>query len=107
MCLIDFEQLVDHANSKRPLINQDLPIPQANGKTLINNSLHSLSKLENIASKKRKYHHKESSDFCSFSNPVLYVGHLSKSSIIVVDKPWKEVVRGLETAPVHRHIYGS
>ncbi|CAF2124847.1 WD repeat-containing protein PCN [Brassica napus] len=40
-------------------------------------------------------------------HPVLFVGHLSKNSIMVIEKPWIEVVKSLETQPVDRHIFGT
>lgn len=40
-------------------------------------------------------------------NPVLFIGHLSKNSVLVIDKPWMEVVKSLDTQPVHRNIFGS
>ncbi|KAJ0699960.1 putative transcription factor WD40-like family [Helianthus annuus] len=46
-------------------------------------------------------------EFCAFREPVLYVGHLSKGSVLVVDKPWLQVVKTFDAQPVHRHIYGT
>ena len=46
-------------------------------------------------------------DFISFRDPVLFIGHLSKSSILIIDKPWMEVVKTFEAPPVHRHIFGT
>ncbi|XP_018476628.1 WD repeat-containing protein PCN isoform X2 [Raphanus sativus] len=40
-------------------------------------------------------------------HPVLFVGHLSKNSIMVIEKPWIEVVKSLDTQPVDRHIFGT
>uniref|UniRef100_A0A7N0TIR6 Uncharacterized protein n=1 Tax=Kalanchoe fedtschenkoi TaxID=63787 RepID=A0A7N0TIR6_KALFE len=49
----------------------------------------------------------EKFDFCSFKDPVLFIGHMSDSSMFVIDKPWMEVVKSFEAPPVHRHIYGT
>ncbi|XP_071737627.1 WD repeat-containing protein PCN-like [Rutidosis leptorrhynchoides] len=46
-------------------------------------------------------------EFCAFKEPVLYVGHLSKGSVLVIDKPWLQVVKTFDAQPVHRHIYGT
>ncbi|KAD6119610.1 hypothetical protein R6Q59_025594 [Mikania micrantha] len=46
-------------------------------------------------------------EFCAFREPVLYVGHLAKGSVLVIDKPWLQVVKTFDEQPVHRHIYGS
>lgn len=40
-------------------------------------------------------------------HPVLCLGHLSKDAILVVEKPWVEVIKSLDTQPVHRHIFGT
>lgn len=45
-------------------------------------------------------------DFFAFKHPVLFVGHLLDSSILIVEKRWMDVVEGFG-APVHRHIYGT
>ena len=46
-------------------------------------------------------------DFFGFRDPVLFIGHLSDSSIFIIDKPWMEVVRNFEAPPIHRHIFGT
>ncbi|ESQ38800.1 hypothetical protein EUTSA_v10028433mg [Eutrema salsugineum] len=40
-------------------------------------------------------------------HPVLFVGHLSKNSIMVIEKPWMDVVKSFDTQPVDRHIFGT
>lgn len=45
-------------------------------------------------------------NFFAFKEPVLFVGHLLDSSILIVEKRWMDVVEGF-SAPVHRHIYGT
>ncbi|CAD6206547.1 unnamed protein product [Miscanthus lutarioriparius] len=62
---------------------------------------------------KRKAHDEESKqekrnnfNFFAFKEPVLFVGHLQDSSILIVEKRWMDVVEGF-SAPVHRHIYGT
>jgi U3 small nucleolar RNA-associated protein 4 len=45
-------------------------------------------------------------DFFAFKDPVLFVGHLSDNSVLMVEKRWMDVVEGFG-APVHRHIYGT
>lgn len=46
-------------------------------------------------------------DFVSLRDPVLFIGHLPKSSILIIDKPWVEVIKTFEAPPVHRHIFGT
>ncbi|OMO85087.1 hypothetical protein CCACVL1_10432 [Corchorus capsularis] len=43
----------------------------------------------------------------SQTDPVLFVGHLSKHSILIIDKPWMAVVKSFDAPPVQRHIYGT
>ena len=46
-------------------------------------------------------------DFVSFRDPVLFIGPLSNNSILIIDKPWMEVVKSLDAPPIHRHIFGT
>lgn len=46
-------------------------------------------------------------DLLVFREPVLFIGHLSKHSILIIDKPWMEVVESFDTPPVQRHIFGT
>lgn len=48
-----------------------------------------------------------SSEICDFRDPVLFVEHLTGDSLLVIDKPWTQVVETLETRPVHKHIFGT
>jgi U3 small nucleolar RNA-associated protein 4 len=50
---------------------------------------------------------KKNFEFCAFRDPVLFVGHLSKNSALIIDKPWLQVVKTFDASPVHRHIYGT
>lgn len=99
MCLIDFGMPIDGDD------DTDL----ANGQDI------ALRKLQ-IGKLKRKLKGHESEtksngrknfEFYAFRDPVLFVGHLSKNSLLIIDKPWMQVVKTLEAPPVHRHIYGT
>ncbi|CAN8291169.1 unnamed protein product [Cochlearia groenlandica] len=57
--------------------------------------------------KESKSNERNKSEMFTTKNPVLYLKHLSKSAILVIDKPWMEVIKGLDTQPVHRHIFGT
>lgn len=46
-------------------------------------------------------------EFFAFRDPVLFIGHLSKGSVLIIDKPWTEVITKMELSPVHRHIFGT
>ncbi|KAK8663704.1 hypothetical protein V6N13_083511 [Hibiscus sabdariffa] len=50
---------------------------------------------------------KNNFDIIGFRDPVLFIGHLARNSILMLDKPWMEVVKSYDTAPVERHVYGT
>ncbi|KAE8673918.1 cirhin-like isoform 2 [Hibiscus syriacus] len=50
---------------------------------------------------------KNNFDIIGFRDPVLFIGHLARNSIMIIDKPWMEVVKSFDTAPVQRQIYGT
>ncbi|EPS65026.1 hypothetical protein M569_09751, partial [Genlisea aurea] len=62
--------------------------------------------------KRKQQQHSSSSDrknfeFYPFKEPVLFAGHLSENSVLIVDRPWKTVIDSFEFQPVHRHIFGT
>ncbi|KAL1187589.1 WD repeat-containing protein PCN [Cardamine amara subsp. amara] len=57
--------------------------------------------IESKSNKRNKF------EVVTSKHPVLYLRHLSKSAILVIEKPWMEVVKSLDSQPVHRHIYGT
>ncbi|XP_019090308.1 PREDICTED: U3 small nucleolar RNA-associated protein 4 isoform X3 [Camelina sativa] len=54
-----------------------------------------------------KSNEKKNFEILPSKHPVLFVGHLSKNSILVIEKPWMDVVKSLDTQPVDRHIFGT
>ncbi|KAL7245410.1 hypothetical protein ACSBR2_000691 [Camellia fascicularis] len=103
MCLIDFGLPVDRdddndlANGHDPALKklQNSPI---NGRLKRKYKGHELD---------TKHNGRKNFEFCAFRDPVLFVGHLSKKSVLIVDKPWMEVVKTFDAPPVHRHIHGT
>lgn len=99
MCLIDFGKPVKHDEN-------DL----ANGGSLALDSLdHTKHALAN--GKRKKPNHKAlltDNNFVivPFRDPVLFLAHLSEQSILVVEKPWVDVLQNFR-APVYRHLYGT
>lgn len=85
MCLIDFGLPVE----------QDDDVQDSMARSLQNSLV------------KGKPKRRRNFEFFPFDHPVLFSAHLSKNSFLLIDKPWLEVVKGLEAPPVHRHIYGS
>ncbi|GER40218.1 transducin family protein / WD-40 repeat family protein [Striga asiatica] len=87
MCLIDFGLPVDKED------DVDMRTGQGNGVVK--------RKLKDLESKRKNF------EFCAFRDPVLLVEHLSKNSLLVIDKPWIRVIDTLDTQPVHRHVFGT
>lgn len=46
-------------------------------------------------------------EFFNCGAPILFVGHLSQNSVLVMEKQWKEVIKTFEAPPVDRHIFGT
>ncbi|KAI3938520.1 hypothetical protein MKX01_030813 [Papaver californicum] len=92
------------------------PVVQDDDNCLANGVLDSSSEVSQdvVANGNGKVNHKRkresqknlSFNFSPFKHPALFVGHLSDSSVLVIEKPWWEVVQSFEAPPVHRHIYG-
>ncbi|CAN1190353.1 WD repeat-containing protein PCN [Linum perenne] len=100
MCVIDFGMPVD--------LGEDVDMVNVPGSPL--GSLKTPAIINNNSSRKRRlkdYHQKKNLEFLAFRDPVLFVGHVSENSVLILDKPWVDVVTSLEAAPVHRHIYGT
>ncbi|GKV07473.1 hypothetical protein SLEP1_g19248 [Rubroshorea leprosula] len=94
------------------------PVDQDDDSNLVNGQVSMLQKSQCSANGKRKHSSidcqteakhmgRKNFEFFAFRDPVLFIGHLSKHSILIVDKPWMEVVKTLEAQPLHRHIFGS
>ncbi|XP_042011235.1 WD repeat-containing protein PCN-like [Salvia splendens] len=97
MCLIDFGMPVDRDD------DTDL----ANGLGLTG-KVHSNGKPKRkLQGLESKHGGKKNFEFCAFRDPVLFVEHLSKNSLVVIDKPWTQVVGTFDAQPVHRHIFGT
>ncbi|KAG6422050.1 hypothetical protein SASPL_118611 [Salvia splendens] len=98
MCLIDFGMPVDRDD------DTDL----TNGLVSTTRKAHSngVSKRKRQGSE-NKHGGRKNFEFCAFRDPVLFVEHLSKNSLLVIDKPWTQVVGTFDAQPVHRHIFGT
>ncbi|XP_068669024.1 WD repeat-containing protein PCN-like isoform X2 [Aristolochia californica] len=102
MCLIDFGMPVSKCDESDLINGQDSPSKKpagssANGK---------VKRKRKDLDQETTLHSKKNFDFMSFRDPVLFVGHLSEDSLLIIDKPWLDVIKTLD-APVHRHIFGT
>ena len=83
-----------------------LPVPQDEVSLLndgeVSNGVMQSNKHQNGTSKESN----KNFVMVTFKDPVLFVGHVSKNSIVIVEKPWLEAVKQLPP-PVYRHRYGT
>lgn len=101
MCSIDFGLPVD-LDEEKDLVNF-----QVNSiRKLANGGMNGRSKRKLIVCETETKLSRKNFEFFAFRDPVLFIGHLSKNSMLIMDKPWIEVVKTFD-APVHRHIFGS
>lgn len=99
MCLIDFRMPVDHKD--------DIALPNGLDSKFVELADLRPKRKFNDLNLEIKRIGRRNFEFFPFRDPVLFVGHLSQISILVLDKPWLEVVKNLDASPVHRHIYGT
>lgn len=97
MCLIDFGMPVDRDD------DTDL----ANGLGLTGKGHSNGKPKRKLQGLESKHGGKRNFEICAFRDPVLFVEHLSKNSLVVIDKPWAQVVGTFDAQPVHRHIFGT
>ncbi|KAM5565900.1 WD repeat-containing protein PCN [Rosa sericea] len=100
MCLIDFGMPVDRDDESDMINGQDPALRnlQSNGK---------LKRKWTDSQTKSKLFGRKNFEFIPFGDPVLFIGHLSKSSVLKIYKPWMEVVRNFDSAPVDKHTFGT
>ncbi|KAJ4842742.1 hypothetical protein Tsubulata_027202 [Turnera subulata] len=96
MCLIDFGMPVDREDDT-DLVNCCQNSPKRKLQASLNNSKFRLAEAK----------HRKNFEFLAFKDPVLFIGHLSENSILVIDKPWMDVTKSFDAPPVHRHIFGT
>ncbi|CAI0474104.1 unnamed protein product [Linum tenue] len=101
-CQIDFGMPVDREEDG-DLANGPVSTKKIRLKTPVNNG--SLKRI--LKEYQTKTENRKNFEFHAFRDPVLFMGHLSENSILIVDKPWLDVVKSLEAPPVHRHVFGT
>ncbi|KAJ6675948.1 WD REPEAT-CONTAINING PROTEIN PCN [Salix viminalis] len=101
MCLIDFGMPVDREEDSDLVNIQHSPLKKLQTTTM-NGGLKRRLKEYQAETKLRK-----NFEILAFRDPVLFIGHLSENSILIMDKPWMDVVKTFEAQPVHRHIFGT
>jgi len=103
MCLIDFGKPVEREDEIELVNGQDTAL-----RNLQNTPIKGrLKRIFRDGQTETKLNSRKNFEFFSFRNPVLFIGHLSKNSLLILDKPWMEVVKTLDAAPVHRHVFGT
>ncbi|KAJ4980858.1 hypothetical protein NE237_031695 [Protea cynaroides] len=102
MCFIDFGMPVDQDdddNFTNDLVSPLKLLPDSHNNSILKRKL----KKFDIELKRRN---RKNFDFSAFRDPVLFVSHLSENSVLLIEKPWMEVVKTFD-APIHRHVYGT
>ncbi|KAF9606499.1 hypothetical protein IFM89_025774 [Coptis chinensis] len=103
MCLIDFGMPVEKEEEESYLANgSDISLKKL--KNSSNNA--GLKRKRKDSGLEHKHNDKKNFEFGAFKDPVLFVEHLSKDSLFVMEKPWRDVIQKFD-APVHRHIFGT
>ncbi|GJM96524.1 hypothetical protein PR202_ga13367 [Eleusine coracana subsp. coracana] len=99
MCFIDFGL---------PVVDDAQLLLEVNGPAEKTDSAKTMKKKQKrkACDEELKQGKRNNFDFFAFKDPVLFVGHLLDSSILIVEKRWMDVVEGFGE-PVHRHIYGT
>lgn len=103
MCYIDFGMPIDLDEDCDMVNGHDAALKKLHS-TPINGILKRKWKDRDLET---KHSGRKNFEFCAFREPVLFVGHLSKNSVLIIDKPWRQVVKTFDAPPVHRHIYGT
>ncbi|WCJ43302.1 Transducin family protein / WD-40 repeat family protein [Euphorbia peplus] len=101
MCLINFGLPVEREETSEVVIGQHSPLKKLQP-NLINGRLKRKLKESHTEAK-----HYKNFEFLAFRDPVLFIGNLSEKSILIIDKPWMDVIKSLDAPPVHRHVYGT
>lgn len=104
MCLIDFGLPVGDDDDTDLANGQDLALKKLHNSSPANGTLKRKLKGNDLDLKQNG---RKNFEFCAFRDPVLFVGHLSKTSTLIIDKPWIQVVKTLDAPPVHRRIFGT
>ncbi|KAK4374360.1 hypothetical protein RND71_005037 [Anisodus tanguticus] len=104
MCLIDFGSPVGDDDDTDLANGQDLALKKLHNGTPANGTLKRKLKGNDLDLKQNG---RKNFEFCAFRDPVLFVGHLSRTSTLIIDKPWIQVVKTLDASPVHRRIFGT
>lgn len=103
MCLIDFGLPVVR-DDDHELVKCHAPALSKSQSSSNNGRLKRKLKGRDIET---KHAGRKNFEICGFRDPVLFVGHISKGSLLIIDKEWMEVVKTLDAPPLHRYIYGS
>ncbi|XP_072972619.1 WD repeat-containing protein PCN-like [Typha angustifolia] len=100
MCFIDFDMPIDQDDDELPN-GSDILFDKYD----INRNVRAKRKRK-APDEEPRQRKKMNFDICTFRDPVLFVGHLSENSLLIIEKQWMDVVKAFD-APVHRHIFGT
>ena len=95
MCFIDFKKPVPH--------DEEAPLSSPAQNSVLSNGTGHSGKQQNGNCNGS---HNKNFVMVPFKDPVLFVGHISDESILIIEKPWVEAINELPP-PVYRHLYGT
>ncbi|XP_044509908.1 WD repeat-containing protein PCN [Mangifera indica] len=102
MCLIDFGMPENQDEDSNPVNDRGSALRKLANTPISGRLKRKLRDCQTEA----KLNGRKNFEFFAFRDPVFFIDHLSKSSILILDKPWMEVVKTFD-APIHRHIFGT
>ncbi|KAJ8762591.1 hypothetical protein K2173_008030 [Erythroxylum novogranatense] len=101
ICLIDFGMPMDRVEDGDPICSGRSPVKKLQSNPINGKFKRRLKHCQMDAKYKRNF------EFVGFRDPVLFIGHLSENSILIIDKPRMDVVKTFEAPHVHRHVFGT
>lgn len=99
-CWIDFGMPVDQEDESGMINGQDTVVRNLEGTPVSGRLKRKLLDYQTKIGRKNF-------EFFNCGAPILFVGHLSQNSVLVMEKQWKEVIKTFEAPPVDRHIFGT
>lgn len=99
-CWIDFGMPVDQEDESGMINGQDTVVRNLEGTPVSGRLKRKLLDYQTKIGRKNF-------EFFNCGAPILFVGHLSQKSVLVMEKQWKEVIKTFEAPPVDRHIFGT
>ena len=105
MCHIDFSQPIgdEVEGTQEDSVGEKVV---GNGKVHVGSNGNGHGAVLKVSSRSSRARVSKSLVVVNMKDLVLFLGHTGPNSVLIVEKPWLEVLRQFP-APVSRHVYGS